>query len=149
MVREIEKRQRGDGALGERVRRRRKELGLTAKELARLVGVSASYISQLEHGKQDRPSLDVLGTLASALGVAVAELLGEAILVVGASELSPVLKALAEEFRLDEATVAMLSNIEVDGRRPTTREGWLLILLAIRHACSGGTGRAVIETASA
>jgi hypothetical protein len=37
--------------------------------------------------------------------------------------------------QLDAATTAMLAGIHVDGRRPATRDGWLLILLAIRQAC--------------
>lgn len=136
MARTSEKRSRGDGSLGERVRRRRKQLGLTAKELAQTSGVSPSYISQLERGRQDRPSLEVLGAIAVALGVSTSELLGEVLTVVPNVEAPPALAALAEELALDAATTAMLAGIHVDGHRPTTREGWLLILLAIRHACS-------------
>ena len=136
MARTRDKRSRGDGSLGERVRRRRKQLGLTAKELAETSGVSPSYISQLEHGRQDRPSLEVLGAIAATLGVNTSELLGEVLTIVPDVETPPTLAALAEELGLDSATTAMLAGIHIDGHRPTTREGWLLILLAIRHACS-------------
>ncbi len=33
----------------------------------------------------------------------------------------------------------MLAGINLDGYQPTTRDGWLLVLLAIRYACAGGT----------
>src|SRR5215469_11350771 len=120
MARDGDKTGRGDGELGARLRRRRKALGLAAKDLARAAGVSPSYVSQLEHGKQDRPSL---------------ELLGEPLTVVVAATTPPTLAALAEEMHLDAATTAMLAGIHIDGRRPATRDGWLLVLLAIRHAC--------------
>lgn len=137
MARVNEKRNRGDGAMGERVRKRRKTLGLTAKELAHAAQVSASYVSQLERGKQDRPSLDVLGALAAALGTSTSELLGEPLSVVTTPSMPPALAALAEELGLDEPTVTMLAGINIAGRRPATRDGWLLILLAIRQACAG------------
>ena len=41
--------------LGERVRKRRLELDITARELARRSGLSASFISQVERGKQMSP----------------------------------------------------------------------------------------------
>ena len=135
MARDGDKNGRGDGELGARLRRRRKALGLAAKELARAAGVSPSYVSQLEHGKQDRPSLDVLSALATALGVPTSELLGEPLAVVVAVETPPALASLAEDLHLDAATTAMLAAIHIDGRRPATRDGWLLILLAIRQAC--------------
>ena len=132
---------RGHGELGERLRRRRKALGLTAKDLARSAGVSPSYVSQLERGKQDRPSLDVLGALAGALGVSTSELIGEHLAVPVTPQVPPALSSLSEDLALDPATTAMLAAINVDGRQPATREGWLLVLLAIRHAC--------VESASA
>ncbi len=114
-------------------------MGLTAKELARIAEVSASYVSQLEHGKQDHPSLEVLGALATALGAPMSELLGdEAAPEANAGvPVSPVLAALAEELVLDAETTRMLSGIHLAGQRPATRESWLLVYLAIRHACIG------------
>lgn len=122
-------------ALGERIRRRRKELGLTAKALARAAGLSASYLSQLEHGKHAQPSLDVLGALARALETTLDELLVDPPIVVLPS-VPAALSALAAELDLDPGTTAMLSAIQLDGRQPRTREGWLLVLLAIQHACA-------------
>lgn len=129
------------GALGERLRRRRKALGLTAKALAKVAGVSPSYVSQLEHGKQDQPSLDVLGALAAALGSTPAELLGAPIAAPVPSRVPPALAALAAEMGLDPVTTAMLATINLEGRQPTTREGWLLVVLAIQHACANPVSR--------
>lgn len=147
MARNGEKRVCGDGELGLRIRRRRKALGLAAKELARAAGVSPSYVSQLEHGKQDRPSLEVLNALAAALGLPTSELLGEPLAIAVALDTPPALASLAEELGLDAATITMLTGVNLDGRRPATREGWLLILLAIRHACAQAVDTALPVTA--
>ena len=40
---------------GERIRKLRAERGLTLQEMAAAIGVSAAYLSALEHGKRGRP----------------------------------------------------------------------------------------------
>jgi transcriptional regulator with XRE-family HTH domain len=56
--------------IGERVAARRHASGIKVSELARLVGVSPSLISQIERG-QSRPSVSTLFELAEALKVPV------------------------------------------------------------------------------
>lgn len=56
------------------IKRRRTELGLSQRALAKRVGVSDAYITQLETRERINPSLNVLRKLAKALKVAVAEL---------------------------------------------------------------------------
>lgn len=55
------------GTLGERIRRTRVELGLSGTKLARMIGKSQPYISDLERS-QRIPSLRTLQALADALG---------------------------------------------------------------------------------
>jgi len=50
------------------IHKRRKELGLTLKQLASLSGVSAAYISRVERGERF-PSVTILKTLAKPLQV--------------------------------------------------------------------------------
>lgn len=57
--------------LGDRIRKIRKNDGLTISALAERIGVSESYISQLERGLVD-PSVSLLRKLAHGLGVPVA-----------------------------------------------------------------------------
>lgn len=52
--------------MGRRIRRSRMELGLSGTELARRIGKSQPYISDLERG-QRTPSLPTLSALADAL----------------------------------------------------------------------------------
>ena len=56
------------------IKRRRTELGLSQRELAKRVGLSDAYITQLETRERINPSLEVLKRLAKALKVTVAEL---------------------------------------------------------------------------
>ena len=54
--------------VGERIRRRRMEMGLNLRQLAEKTGVSASFISQVEHGKVNA-SLGSLQHISEALDV--------------------------------------------------------------------------------
>ncbi len=50
--------------------------------------------------------------------------------------ISPALAALAADRALDADTTAMRARITIAGIQPTTRDGWLLVWEAIRHACT-------------
>lgn len=61
-------------ALGDTLRRRRKDKGLTLQQLADLCGLSQPFLSQLENGKAT-PSLTALHQVAAALGTSAQQLL--------------------------------------------------------------------------
>lgn len=63
-------------ALGQRVRRIRKQKGLTQEVLAEQVGISASFIGHIERGSRIA-SLETLMQLCRALAVSPNDLLGE------------------------------------------------------------------------
>ncbi|WP_426321908.1 helix-turn-helix domain-containing protein [Microbacterium sp. E-13] len=63
------------GAIGARLRQRRKDRGLSLRNVAQELGVSASLISQVETGKT-QPSVATLYALATLLSVSVDDLLG-------------------------------------------------------------------------
>ena len=63
--------------LGETIRNRRTELGLSQAELAKACGVHVRQIRRYESDEQ-QPVLTVAAQLATALGLSVAELAGEA-----------------------------------------------------------------------
>lgn len=63
--------------LGVRVRERRRQVGLTQAELARRVGISASYLNLIEHNKR-RVAGGLLRRLGAALGLSTEELDGAA-----------------------------------------------------------------------
>lgn len=61
--------------IGEYVRFKRAELGLTQEQLAENSGVNRSYLSRLEKGHFKQPSLSVITKLSHAFGVYVEELI--------------------------------------------------------------------------
>lgn len=63
--------------LAERLLLSRRDLDITQTELAKRAGnVSAAYISDLERSKVDNPTVDVINSLADALGVRPEYLIG-------------------------------------------------------------------------
>lgn len=61
--------------VGERIRKARKDSGLTQNQLAARLSISYVNISQLERGERS-PSVDTLQKIADALDLPVGELLG-------------------------------------------------------------------------
>lgn len=82
-------------SLGARIKTRRKELGLSLRELAAKVGVTASYLSKVEL-EQTSPSIDSLRAISRALDVPVFLFLMED------GPTSPVVRA-AERLKLQRA----------------------------------------------
>ena len=61
---------------GTRIKERRKELGLSADTLAKMVGVSRATIFRYENGAIEKVPADFLLPLARCLGVSMSYLLG-------------------------------------------------------------------------
>lgn len=55
--------------IGDLIREERSKQNISIRELARRTGVSASYISDLENGNFNNPSLKILTKINKALGV--------------------------------------------------------------------------------
>jgi transcriptional regulator with XRE-family HTH domain len=72
--------------IGERIRTRRKELGLSLRELGARTDLTAGFLSQVENDKV-APSLSSLQRIAAALGVPMFRFLD------GAEQTSPVIRA--------------------------------------------------------
>ena len=62
-------------SIGRRIKELREASGITRTELAKRANVTRAYVSALESGSRDNPSLDVLRRLANALKTDVSELL--------------------------------------------------------------------------
>ncbi|WP_421855812.1 helix-turn-helix domain-containing protein [Oricola sp.] len=54
---------------GERLRKLRDERGITQKQMAREIGVSAAYLSALEHGHRGIPSWGLLQRIIACLNI--------------------------------------------------------------------------------
>jgi transcriptional regulator with XRE-family HTH domain len=77
-----------DLALGARIRIRRRALGLSQTDLARIVGVTFQQVQKYEHGA-NRIAASILVKIAAALDTSVAALVGED----GAPQTDPVIVA--------------------------------------------------------
>jgi XRE family transcriptional regulator of biofilm formation len=64
--------------VGKQIKKLRIQKEYSITELAEKAGVSKSYLSYIERGIQENPSLHVLSRLANTLGVSPEELMGEA-----------------------------------------------------------------------
>ncbi len=137
----------GVETLGQRLRRLRKERGLSQRDLAR-AGVSYAYVSRIEKGTR-QPSVKVLRRLARALGVSAEYL--ETGLHVGPRERREMRLRDAElSLRLEETTAsaeralaAILEEAERDGDRAgAARARAGLALAALRR---GEYARAIAE----
>jgi transcriptional regulator with XRE-family HTH domain len=71
--------------LGERIRRRRKERGLSLRALGEEIGVTASFLSQIERGLAS-PSINTLRRVAEALDTPIFQFLADS------QEKSPVVR---------------------------------------------------------
>lgn len=63
--------------IGERLRYLRKKKGYSISRLAKEAGVSKTYLSYLDRGLQNNPSLQFLEKVSSRLGISVEYLISE------------------------------------------------------------------------
>ncbi len=125
--------------LGKRIRELRTARAVKLSSLARKVGISASYLCELETTEGRSPSAVVLCRIADALDTSVHQLLGitESRSSPPERQQLPVSLSRARNFyRLSEDEVSLLSTIEYRGRRPRTEEDWFFLISAIRRAVS-------------
>ncbi|NMM62062.1 helix-turn-helix transcriptional regulator [Clostridium sp. P21] len=92
---------------GNTLKKLRLKENLTQEQLGKKIGVSGAYIQQLEKGKKDNPSLDILNKIAETLKIPVNKLLGN--LTWGTR-----LKNLREKKQLTEYNLAKELNISID-----------------------------------
>lgn len=60
-------------AIGKRIQKRRKEVGLTQEELAEKVGISRAYMGYIEQGR-NAPSLEILEKISKTLKINLSSL---------------------------------------------------------------------------
>lgn len=125
--------------IGQQIKRRREEQGLSLTDLARLAGISKGYLSEMENNPSARPSAATLFKIASALGTSVGELLGKS----GPDSQSvnldvpESLREFAEEANLPDADIRMLAGIRYRGKPPKTVGDWRYIYESIRLRTEG------------
>lgn len=119
---------------GERLRRERDKAGLSLAQLGDATGISKPYLVRLEN-EASNPSLQLLGRLADALDVTVADLLGGARYRVDQDSLNvpPLLRSFADDAGLSSAEVRTLASIRFrKGDDPRSLERWEYIYNSLR-----------------
>lgn len=125
--------------IGLNIRRFREEANLSLSELAERAGVSKGYLSALENEDAEtrrRPSGQSLYKIAEALGVTIADLLGEHTHLDEPVDVPGSLREFAEQEGLPESDVMMLARIEFRGEQPKTVDAWGFLYRAIKYSTS-------------
>jgi transcriptional regulator with XRE-family HTH domain len=124
-----------DEAIGARIKRYRLDKKMSLSQLAREANISKGYLWALENPPegehQQRPSGETLYAIASALGVAMSDLLGRRLIIQPDTGVDPSLEAFADQEGLSQADVTMLASIQWRGDPPRTSERWKYIYQAI------------------
>jgi transcriptional regulator with XRE-family HTH domain len=122
---------------GERVRERRIKEGLSQADLAEQVGISRTYLSEIERGLATNLSWRVVENLTTELGLSVTpELDAEQRL----ENLPPGLAEFAASREdVSEQDTVMLASLKFRGKQPTTPEAWALVYNAIEVATRSST----------
>lgn len=121
----------------DRLRSRRLELHLTAKEVYTRAGITRSYYHRLETRAGINPSADVLERIAAALDTTHGYLLGRTEVPNRGSvqpQIPSPLSRVGARLQLSADEVRLLNSITWRGRRPQTEVDWLFLAEAISRA---------------
>jgi tetratricopeptide (TPR) repeat protein len=116
-------------ALGRKIAAERHRRGLSQPELARLVGRSVAWVSQVERGVRRIDRMSVLESLGEALDIPLAELAAEAPIVAAVAEESPAAGKLRLVLSGVHSLRAMLNGHEspgLDDLRGRAAKAWEL-----------------------
>jgi transcriptional regulator with XRE-family HTH domain len=131
--------------IGERIRQRREEAGLSISKLGELTRISKGYLWSVEQGKvKSRPSGDTLYKIAGALGTTMSDLLGRKVLGEDdePEQLPPGLTEFAKRAKLPSRDVRMLAHVNFRGEQPTDPEDWAFVYQAIQRSVARSGNRA-------
>jgi transcriptional regulator with XRE-family HTH domain len=106
---------------GEKLRDLRAERGISQKEMAKAIGVSAAYLSALEHGKRGQPTWDKLQRIIQYFNIIWDEaeelqrlaMISDPRITIDTAGLSPAATELANLLaaRIDEIDVEMAKSL--------------------------------------
>lgn len=120
---------------GKHVRRERKKQRYSQEELADEVGISRTYLSQIEQGKAQNLSLQLAQQLGTKLGIESPyqekSSPGEG------NDIPKSLRKFADEDEIPESDIEMLADIEYRGEQPQRVDQWRIVYNVIKNATEG------------
>jgi transcriptional regulator with XRE-family HTH domain len=116
----------GGMSFGDRVKAQRKAQKLSQQELAKLVGISRNYLSEIERGESTNLSWQVRDKLSSVLGLENSSQPSEA------EDLPPGLAEFAAAAQLPPGDIQMLAGLQYRGQQPSTADKWELLYNVIK-----------------
>jgi transcriptional regulator with XRE-family HTH domain len=140
---------------GARLRRARADRDLTLREVSERSGVSIPYLSDLERGVLENPTLDTLKKVAEALDISLNQLLGVDDQERSASYPKPLeafalsdhfQQAISEQSKRDRMPIEelrqqwlrALAGLRINDRTPRDQSDYLFIFEATRRALDRG-----------
>lgn len=115
-------------SFGQRVRERRAREGWSQEELAKKVGISRNYLSQIERGVAKNLSWQVVNRLTTVLGLEATREQWDL------ARLPPGLADYVRKADLPQGDIEMLARIQYRGRQPSTPAEWEMLYKAIKIA---------------
>ncbi len=112
---------------GQQVRDRRLQEDLSQEELAKKIGISRNYLSQIERGQATNLSWQVREKLTDVLGLKEPETS-----TMSETQLPSSLVIFAQSKHLPPDDVLMLARLKYRGQQPTTPEKWELLYSVIK-----------------
>ncbi len=122
--------------IGQRIKKRREFKKLSIREVARKIGLSASFISQVENGKSF-PSLAVLKQIANVLEITAGELMQESIAVKEVPHDDIVQRKKTRRYFKDLANGIELFYLSSEKACDTYKQMEPVLVILKENACSG------------
>ncbi len=125
--------------LGEKIKKKRLELGWSLDKLAAKSKISKAYLFQLETGMSERPSAEILYNLATALDLSIAGLLGKK-LIIEEDDVPIALKKAAVENGWSQDDVKMLIGFAQRAKKEKanlTSDDWLYAFNTLKRILKG------------
>ena len=122
--------------IGERVKAVRERLGLSQRDAASRAGLRYQYLSNLENGRIENPSLDTLVRLAEGYGIGVDALIGHGARL-DPEHIPQGLRELQQDpdwgNELNDAWIETLMGIRHEGCGLETKQDFLEAFLTLRR----------------
>ena len=126
-------------SVGERIKQRREEKGLSLSRLADAAQVSKSYLHEIENNANVKPSAEVLYNIAEVLDTTVGALLGRRRNPLEQNsadvplEIPTALEEFARQDRIPEEDKRRLACIKYRDKQPKSVEDWRYLYDTIRR----------------